>query len=175
MIKFFMTKGWSLVLSLFLLVFIFLLLKDERAMRPDILLKGDSFIEGMRIIYKRNGVRDWTLSAKRADISDEGNKAYLSGITMTLENRGLTLYADRGLYLMADRNLTIDGKIVARGDTYSITSVGGEFNNRASNFKTDGEVSIDSRKFKVQGRGMDIDGTGQKVRILNDVKAVFYN
>ena len=144
-------------------------------MKPDILLKGNSFIEGMKIVYKKNGARDWTLTAKRADISDEGNKAFLTDITMTLETRGLTLYADRGLYRMADKNLTVDGKIVARGDTYAITSAGGEFDNRDNDFKTGGEVRIDSRKFTVQGRGMNIDGSGQKVRILRDVKAVFYN
>ena len=170
-----MRKSWSLFLSLFLLVFLFFLLKDEGGMKPDILLKGNSFIEGMRIIYKKNGARNWTLTAKRADISDEGNKAYLTDVAMTLETRGLTLYADRGLYRMTDKTLTVDGKIIARGETYAITSAGGEFDNGNSNFRTGGEVRIDSRKFTVQGRGMNIDGSGQKVRILRDVKAVFYN
>ena len=170
-----MKKSWSLLLSLFLLVFLFFLLKDEGGTKPDILLKANSFIEGMRIIYKKNGDRDWTLTAKRADISDEGNKAYLTGVTMTLEKRGLTLYADKGLYLMNDKNLTVDGTIIARGDTYAITAAGGEFVNNDSNFNTGGEVRVDSRKFTVRGRGMNIDGSGQKVRILNDVKAVFYN
>jgi lipopolysaccharide export system protein LptC len=76
---------------------------------------------------------------------------------------------------MTDKNLTIDGKIIAKGDTYSITSVDGAFDNRAGNFKTDGDVRIDSKKFSVQGRGMNIDSSEQKVRILNDVKAVFHN
>ena len=87
----------------------------------------------------------------------------------------MTLYADKGLYLMTDKNLTIDGKMVAKGDTYSITSVDGAFDNSAGNFKTNGDVRIDSKKFSVQGRGMNIDSSEQKVRILKDVKAVFHN
>jgi LPS export ABC transporter protein LptC len=169
-----MKRSLLLALSFFLLFSFFFLLKDEGT-RPAILLKGNSFIEGLRIIYKRNGNQDWILSARRADISEDGNKAYLTGLEMTLENKGITLYADKGLYLMTDKNLTIDGKIIAKGDTYSITSVDGAFDNRAGNFKTDGDVRIDSKKFSVQGRGMNIDSSEQKVRILNDVKAVFYN
>jgi LPS export ABC transporter protein LptC len=175
MIKFFMKRSLLFVLSLFLLFSFFFLLKDEKGMRPDILLKGNSFIEGLRIIYKKNGNRDWLLTAKRADISENGDRAYLTDIEMTIENKGITLYADKGTYLMTDKNLTIEGRITAKGDTYSITSVDGEFDNRAGNFKTNGDVRIDSKKFSVQGRGMNIDSSEQKVRILNNVKAFFYN
>jgi LPS export ABC transporter protein LptC len=175
MIKFFMKRSLLVVLSLSLLFSFFFLLKDEKGMRPDLLVKGNSFIEGLRIIYKKNGNRDWLLTAKRADISENGDKALLTGIEMTLDNKGITLYADKGTYLMTDRNVSMEGKIVAKGNTYSITSVNGEFNNRAGDFKTDGDVTIDSRKFRVQGRGMNIDSSEQKVRILNDVKAVFHN
>lgn len=175
MIKFFMKKSFLFVLSLFLLFSFFFLLKEEKGLKPDILLKGNSFIEGLRIIYKKNGNKDWVLSAKRADISEDGDKAYLTGIEMTVQDKGMTLYADKGLYLMTDKNLTIDGKMVAKGDTYSITSVDGAFDNSAGNFKTNGDVRIDSKKFSVQGRGMNIDSSEQKVRILKDVKAVFHN
>jgi len=174
-IKFCMKRSLLFVLSLFLLFSFFFLLKDEKGMGPDILLKGNSFIEGLRIIYKKNGNKDWILSAKRADISEDGGKAYLTGIEMTIENKGITLYADKGLYFMTDKNLAIDGKITAKGDTYSITSINGAFDNKAGNFKTSGDVTIDSKKFNVQGRGMNIDSNEQKVRILNDVKAVFHN
>ena len=175
MINFFMKRSLLFVLSLFMLFLFFLLLKDEKGIKPNFLMKGDTFIEGLRIINKKNGDKDWILTAKRADISENGDRAYLTGIEMTVENKGVTLVADKGLYFMTDKNLVVEGKIVATSNTYSVTAQDGQFDNKAGNFKTNGDVRIDSRKFSVQGRGMDIDNTEQKVRILNDVKAVFYN
>lgn len=175
MIKFFMKRSLLVVLSLFLFFLVFFLLRDERGLRPKIFQKGDSFIEGLRVVYKKNGMSEWILTAKRADISEKDDKARLSDIKMTIEDKGITLYADKGLYHLTDGNLAVDGKIVAKGDTYSITSENGEFDHKSGIFKTDGIVRVESRRFSVLGKGMNIDSAEQKVKILRDVKATFNN
>jgi LPS export ABC transporter protein LptC len=176
MIEFFMRQSVLVVLSL-LVVFLFsyYLAKGERGLHLDAHQKGESFIEGLRLVHKKDGYSDWILTAKRADISADGNSARLSGIAMTLKGKGITVYADRGLYNMADKNLSAEGRVVARGTNYSVISEdGAEFNGAASRLKTDGKVTIEARKFNVQGTGMDTGNNGQIVRILGNVKAVFY-
>lgn len=170
-----MKRVLLVVLSVLLFSLLFFMFKSEKGAKIDTLRKGQSYIEGLRLIHRQNGNKDWVLTARRADITEKGDKAFLSGVEMKIEDRGITVYADNGLYNMIDRNLTIDGKVVAKGDNYTITSEQVKFDSSTGLLKADGGVTIESRKFRVKGTGMDADNTGQTVRIRRDVKAVFYN
>jgi LPS export ABC transporter protein LptC len=151
------------------------MVKGEKTVKNTIVQKGASFIEGLKIIHKKNGARDWILTARRADLTENSEKAHLSDLEMSIENKGFTFYADRGTYNMTERNLAIEGRIVARSNNYTITSENIAFDSLSGNLKTDGNVKIEGKKFSLQGKGMDIDNSGQKVRINRDVKAVFNN
>ncbi len=170
-----MKKGLLLVLSAALLSLLFFMIIGEKGTKSDVFRKGESYIEGLRLVHRLNGTKDWTLTARRADISDKGDKAYLSGIEMDIESKGIRLYADKGLYDMTTRDLSVDGRVIARGDSYSITSEGARFDSSSGKLKADGGVRIDARRFSVQGTGMEADNNSQTVRILKDVKAVFHN
>ncbi len=170
-----MKKSLLLVLSVVLFSLLFYMIKGERGTKTDALKKGESYIEGLRLVHRQNGKEDWTLTALKADISDKGDKAYLSGIEMNIENKGITVYADKGLYDMTARDLSVDGKVMAKGNSYSITSEGARFDSESGMLKADGWVKIEAKRFSVQGTGMEADNTAQTVRILKDVKAVFYN
>lgn len=179
MIKFFMKqntrRSFLIILSLLAFsLFSYYVIKEEKGIKLGIHQKGGSFIEGLKMVHRRNGNSDWVLTAKRADMSEDGGTAHLSGIAMTIEQKGMTVYGDTGIYNMTDRNLSIDGKVVAKGDKYSITSDNGaEFNGAANSVKTNGNVKIESLKFNVEGKTMQTENNGQIVRIVGDVKAVF--
>jgi LPS export ABC transporter protein LptC len=169
-------RGFLLViLSLTLFSLFFFMLRNDKEAKPGVLMKGNSFIEGLKIVHRKNGTKDWVLTANRADIDEKGDRALLSGMEMKLMDKGITVYADKGSYDMNTRHLTVDGKAIAKGDSYSISSEGVEFDGAGGGLKADGRVRIESRKFDVQGTGMDADNTGQTVRIRKDVKAVFHN
>lgn len=175
MIIFFMKRSLFFILSLLLFSLFFFMVKSEKGSRLDMQLKGESFIEGLKIIHKKNGKPDWILTAKRADITENGDKAHLTDIEMTIENRGMTIYADKGLYNLTNKNLTIDGKVIAKNNNYSIITEHVELDSKADNLKTEGNVKIEGKKFSLQGKGMRINNAEQKVRILKDVKATFNN
>lgn len=170
-----MKKSVLVVLSIVLFSLLIYMMKSEKGPQMGGLRKGPSYIEGLRLLHRQNGVVDWILTAGRADIADEGDKAYLSGIEMKIENKGITVYADKGLYDMNARNLVVDGKVVAKADSYSITTEDVKFDNAGGMLKTDGRVRLEARKFRVEGTGMDADNNAQTVRIRKDVKAIFYN
>lgn len=175
MIEFFMKKSMLFAFSLLVFIMFFFAVGGEKTGKSDLVRKGESYIEGLKIVHKTNGEGDWTLTAKRADLFENGEKARLSDIRMDVEKKGLVVLADRGLYDMSNKNLSIDGKITARTDTYSIISENVEFGGPAGSMKTAGSVTLEGKKFKLQGRGMEADNAAQKVRILSDVKAVFNN
>lgn len=175
MIDFFMKKSLLVALSIMLFSLLFFMIKGERGTKNDVLKKGESYIEGLRLVHRQNGIKDWTLTARRADISDKGDKAYLSGIEMNIENKGITVCSDKGLYDMNSRNLSVDGKVIAKGNSYSITSDGAKFDSSSGMLRADGGVKIEAKRFCVEGTGMEADNSAQTVRILKNVKAVFYN
>jgi LPS export ABC transporter protein LptC len=175
MIEFFMKKSFLVVLSLFLFALFLFIVKGEKGVRVDVRQKGESFIEGLKIVNKKNGVRDWVLTARRADLSENGEQARLADVELSMEKRGVTIYADSGLYNMSDKSVAIDGKIIAKGSTFAITSESVEYDSSTGDLKTDSPVTIEGSKFSVQGKGMNMNNTEQKVRILKDVKAIFYN
>jgi len=161
-----------LVLIVAVLTF-FILLRSEKGGKVDVQMKGDSFFEGLKIVNKKNGVTEWVLLAKRADLSKDGKDALLTGIEMQLENRGMTVTAEKGLYNMDTQQMTVDGDLHATNKNYVLTTSKARIDGSKGIFDTAGDVKIDGKKFALEGKGMQADNNQHKVRILKDVKATF--
>ncbi len=168
-----MKKKIFLLLSLLLLSLVFLLLGNNRGPDKALLLKGGSFIEGLKIIHKKNGTSMWTLNASRADIIEGSDRVKLNDVVLTIENKEMTIYSPEGFYSMESRDLTLDGKIKAVTKGYTIITESVEWNQSKGEIKTKEAVKIESKKFNVEGVGMEADSE-QKVRILKNVKATFF-
>lgn len=151
------------------------MIRDEKVSRFDIEQKGESFIEGLKIVNKRNGQKDWVLTAKRADITDKGTKANLKEIEMKIEKKDITIHAGKGTYDMNSKNLAVEGQIIARTGGYTVTSEDIVFDSGTGNIRTAGNARITGSRFSVEGKGLEIDNSAQKVRLLRDVKATFNN
>ena len=169
-------KKSLLVLASFLLFSLFLfMVQGEKASKLDIHLKGESFLEGLKIIHKKNGLQNWILTAKRADISKDGNEANLTDVEMEVKNKGITIFAEKGLYNLDTKKISIEGAITAKNNAYSITTRQIEIDSDAGLLTTGKDVLIEGKKFTLQGKGMEINNTEQKVRIMKDDKATFNN
>ena len=163
------------VLSALLFSIFIFMVKSEKESRTNIQLKGDSFIEGLKIIHKNQGKPDWTLIAKKADFQEHENLAYLDDVQITLEGKNMTISADKGQFNMSNKNLSVDGNIIAKSKNYSITTEHVSLNSETGTISSDGNISLKGKKLNLQGKGISINNTEQKVRILKDVKATFNN
>ena len=169
-------KKSLLVLASFLLFSLFFFMVEwGKTNKLDIHLKGESSFEGLRIIQKKNGVQSWILTAKRAEISKDGDEADLTDLEMEVKDKGITIYAEKGLYNLSTKKISIEGAITAKSNSYSITTGQVEIDSAAGVLKTSREVHIEGKKFILQGKGMEIKNNEQQVRILNNVKAIFNN
>ena len=168
-----MKKSLLIIASILLFSLLIYMVEGEKDSKLDIHLKGGSFLEGLKIIQKKNGVQNWILTAKRADISKDGNEANLTDVTMEVKDKGITIFADKGLYNMDTKKISVEGPITAKGNTYSITTEQVQIDNDAGLLTTGKEVYIVGKKFTLQGRGMEVNNNEQKVRIMKDVKATF--
>jgi LPS export ABC transporter protein LptC len=170
-----MKKSLLVLASLLLFSLFFFMVEEEKTNKLDIHLRGGSFFEGLRIVHKKNGVENWILTAKRADISKDGDEANLTDLEMEVENEGITICAEKGLYNLDTKRISVLGTITAKNDNYSITTRQVEIDSAAGSLKTDADVHIEGKKFLLQGKGMEVNNNEQKVRILKDVKATFNN
>lgn len=172
-----MKKKVLLLLSLFSLALVFLFLGNNRELDKALLLKGGSFIEGLKIIHKKNGTSMWTLNASRADIIEGSDRVKLDDVVLRVENKDenkeMTIYSPEGFYNMESRDLTLNGKIKAVTKGYTIITESVEWNQSKGEIKTKEAVKVESKKFNVEGVGMEADSE-QKVRILKNVKATFF-
>jgi len=173
MIKFFMKKVLLIGLSISLLCMLLILLRSTREISGDLKIKGDSFIEGLKILHQKNGITVWTLSARKADFVEGEDKAELADISMVIRKNGMVLHADKGVYDLSAQSFTTDGEIRAETKDYTITADSMDYEASSGEIETKGRVKVESKKFSVEGRGMKTDAE-QKVRILNDVSATFY-
>ena len=146
---------------------------SEKAAKLSVQMTGDSFFEGVKIVNKKDGVTDWILTAKRADLSRDGKEALLNGVEMQLEKNGVTVEAEKGLYDMETKKISVDGVITARNKNYVMTTSEARIDSDAGTLETEREVKIEGKKFSLEGKGMIADNGEQKVRILNNVKATF--
>lgn len=170
-----MKKAWLLIFSIGLFSLFFLMVKDDPGIKSPLVQKGGSSIEGLRMLHRRDGVQHWTMSARRADMTASGDEAHLSDVTVSFADKGITVQTARGTYLMRDRRLTADGTVIARGPNFSVISEGVAFDSASGSLQTSGPVVIEGRKFRVKGTGMQAAESGQTVKILHDVTAVFNN
>lgn len=152
---------------------IFSYVRSDKMARLNVQFGGDSFFEGLKIINKKNGVTEWTLTATRADLAKDGKQALLSGIEMKLEKQGMIVQAEKGLYDMESKHISIDGIITAHNENYVITTRQARIDGSGGTLETEDEVKIEGKKFNLEGKGMKADNNEQKVRVLNDVKATF--
>ncbi len=168
-----MKKILMIGLSILLSGMLFMMLRNGREISGDLQLKGNSFIEGLRILQKKRGAAVWTLNAEKADFLEGEDKAELTKISMFIQKNGMVLYADKGVYNLLDQDFTTGSLVKAEGRDFVITADSIDYETSSGKIKTEGHVEVKSKKFKVEGKGMRADEE-QKVSILNDVKATFY-
>jgi lipopolysaccharide assembly outer membrane protein LptD (OstA) len=159
-------------LSVLLFSILFLALKAGRENSGDLQVKSVSFIENIKILQKKSGATVWTLTAKKADFTEGGDKAELSDVNVLIEKSKVSLHADKGLYNLAERSFTTDSLVDAVSKNYRMSADSIDYETTSDKIKSEGRVKLEGKGFIVEGEGMKADGD-KKVSILNDVKATF--
>jgi LPS export ABC transporter protein LptC len=172
MIEFFMKRFLLLGLSVLLGIILFTISRNSKGLIGDLKVRGNSYIEDIRILQKKNGITLWTLNAKKADFIEGEGKAKLSDINMVIEKNGIVLYADKGIYDLIGQSFTTYSAVRADSKDFTITADSIACDVSTGTINTNGRVELDSKKFRVEGKGMQTD-SDKKVKILDDVKATF--
>ena len=171
-IEFFMKKSVLAGLICMLLFGIFFMLKTGKESDVDLRVTGNSFLEDIKILQKKKGETRWILTAKKANFLEGEDKAALQTVGLAVSGNNLMLYADKGTYDFSKKSFSADTVVEARGENYCITADSLDFDVSSSGVQTEGRVNLEGKGFAVEGKGMQA-GKEQKVKILEDVKAIF--
>ncbi|MEW6586579.1 MAG: LPS export ABC transporter periplasmic protein LptC [Nitrospirota bacterium] len=164
-----------LFISLSILIFgcLFLLLRTGREVNGDLHIRTASFLEGIRIVQKENGLTAWTLTADKADFKEGDQKAELKDVALLIQENGMVLHVDKGVYDLSAQSFSTDHRVRAAGKDIRLSADSINYEVATGKIKTDGRIRVEGKGFSVEGKGMQADSE-QTVSILNDVKATFH-
>lgn len=157
-------------LALFAVVVLFM--GHERETSPKLRLADSSMMEDITITHKRDGGLKWKLDARNAVFVNE-HEVRLSGITVRLPAKGLTLTSDTGTYRMDEKDLIIDGSVKASTETYDIVAGSLQWDGDKNELYSDRKVTIVGKTFVVEGEGLV--ATTDKVTLNRNVKVLFHD
>jgi lipopolysaccharide export system protein LptC len=135
--------------------------------------KGNSYIEGLRIVNKKDGTDLWTISAKKAVFSKDGNVAQLSDVTIDMKKEGAVLNADSGKYNMNSRDLSLENNIKIHMKNSVISAKTLSWNAATGVLSSENEVQMQGDKFSIKGEGLSAT-KDNKVTLKGNVKAIFH-
>jgi LPS export ABC transporter protein LptC len=168
-----MKKILMIGLPILLFGLLSVILTTSREINGNPQIKEESFIDGLRILQKKNGNAVWTLTAKKADFIEGADKAELSDVNMVIQKNGFLLHANKGTYNFSEQSFTSEAVVRAESKDYTIKADSIDYEASSGNIKTGGWIKVEGKRFTVEGKGMKADAE-QKVSILNNVKATFY-
>lgn len=156
----------------FLLLLSYMVFDRDQDYRRTPVIKTNSYIEGLRIVDRKDGRDSWVITAKKADFTSDGTVATMDTITMETAKDGMRLEADGGTYNLSTKDLHLDDniRIRIRG---SVISAGHLSWNPASGLLTSADrVSMAGDSFRIEGEGITAT-QDQKVKVLKNVRATF--
>lgn len=172
MIKFSMGYIFAIIFTLLTVTYLFFF-NDMRDYKNELPININSYIEGLKIVSKKDGIDSWVIVAKRANFTRDETVAKMDSVAINVIKEGIVLNADKGSYDMTTKDLQLDDniKINIKGSVISVKNL--LWNSSNGELKTDGSIKMESNKFKIEGEGLTAT-QDQKIKLLKNVKATFF-
>ncbi|MDA8388971.1 MAG: hypothetical protein M0Z58_09975 [Nitrospiraceae bacterium] len=133
-----------------------------------------SVLSGVRVINAKDNRTLWTATSGKAVFSEGGGAARLTAVSIDIPAQHAKLDASGGELNLDNNTLILDGRVrsLVNGFDVKTSSVrivpGGRLSTGGNRV-----VFLEKKGVKIRGRGLDA-GQQKKVRLNNDVKAIFY-
>jgi hypothetical protein len=129
-----------------------------------------SLMEVVRVVNTREGRRQWLIQSRGMEIA--GSSVLLDGVDAEVPDIKMAVTAPEGRYDMDSGDLDLLGGVNMVGGNYTVRTPVASLDPGSGEFHSDGEVVIEGGGFRISGTGLL--ALRQEIRILSDVKAVFY-
>lgn len=130
----------------------------------------------LHLINKRGNEIRWELSAPKATIPEDKKRIFLQSPSLTINNSPeIHVTSGNGIYEIGKDNVTLSRpvKINIKDVIFETDSL--TWNSKDDLISTDDPVQVKGNNYIINGTGLTAQVTQQKVKILNNVTAIFYN
>jgi LPS export ABC transporter protein LptC len=137
----------------------------------------DMVINGVYLIEKRDNNKTLEIKARKANMAADDTRTDLISFSMiSLENKKnpVTVFADNGFINNSANEITANGNVLVR-DTLGRTLVTDHliWKGEKDEISTDGVVRLFGDRFIIHGTGLIVNPSQGRMKILNNVSAIF--
>ena len=164
------------VLSVFLIIVLFVLLsyyKDQGIkIQPSF---QTSSMHNLHIAHRENDTVKWELSALEAVFPIGGKEIFLKSLGLKINQPSeIYLASEGGVYEIEGKNVTLNNAVELKVRDAIFTTDTLKWNSTDELITTEDNVKFSSKSFLIEGTGLAAKTEQQRIRILKNVKAVFY-
>jgi len=134
-----------------------------------------SSMKDLFLTHKEKGIIKWELSADTALMPIGKKEIYLNDLKLKINRQtDIFLTSGSGIYEVEEENITLNKpvELKMKDTTFLTTTI--KWNSADEFITTDDAVEFIGNKFRIVGKGMTAQLDKEQVRIMNDVKAIFY-
>ena len=145
---------------------------NELKIKPS--YKMSSMYKVYMVNKEGNSVR-WELSAKKALFPKGNREIFLTSLGLRIKHTPeIYLTSESGVYTVENGNMILNNPVELNVKDAKFKTAGIHWNSHEETLTTDNNVEFIGKTFNIVGKGLTANTKEQKVRILKDVKAIFY-
>lgn len=134
-----------------------------------------STMENLLLTHKQDDKVKWELSAGKALFPTGNKKVFLKSLGLKVKHSPeIYLTSQKGVYEIEKGNITLDNSVELNiGDTkFATNSL--EWDSKNELITTKDDVKFSGKNFLIEGAGLIAKTKQQQIRIVKNVKAIFY-
>lgn len=134
-----------------------------------------SSMHKIHMVNKEGNSVKWELSAEKAVFPKGNREILLNSLELKIKHTPeIHLTSESGIYTIETGNMILKKSVELNVKDTKFKTAGMYWNNREETLTTDNDVEFIGKTFSIVGKGLTANTKEQKIRILKDVKAVFY-
>lgn len=168
------TKLLMVFLIAILIIELIILGYNENRIKLALAYKA-SYIQDFHLTYKDGDKRRWEFVSEKATFPKESSDIFLEGLTMRVHNNDkITLTGGSGIYNIRNENLTVRGPVEIEIKGTKLITDSLTWDIRGELITTQDAVKFKGENFLIEGKGLTASTKDQHIKILGDVKSIFY-
>lgn len=134
-----------------------------------------SSMHQIHMVNKKGNSVKWELLAEKAVFPKGNREILLESLRLKIKlNPEISLTSESGIYMVENSNLILNNPVELNMRDTKFRTAGMYWNSREETLTADSDVEFLGENFRITGKGLTAKTKEQKVRILKDVKAIFY-
>ncbi len=171
-----MTKGrffWILTATLVIGILVILNYNEGNVkIRPSY---QTSTMQQLHLTHKEDNKVKWELSAKSAIFPIGNKEVFLESLGLKINHSPeIYLTSESGIYKIKKGDITLNKPVELNIKDAKFITNSLKWKNKDELITTDSAIRFSGKTFLIEGRGLAAKIKQQEVRILNNVKAIFY-